>query len=125
MKFADNKPANIGLQSRYALRLYSWAEKHVTAGTKRISLEELRTVLGLDPITDASGNVIREAPLAPWANFRQRALGTAIREINAKTDLHIQLESLERSRHGRVSALTFGIKAQAVANDDSSPGQRS
>jgi len=45
-------------------------------------------------------------------------LDTAIREINAKTDLHIQVESLERSRYGRVSALTFGIKAQAVANDD-------
>ena len=40
----------------------------------------------LDPITDAGGKVIREAPLAPWANFRQRALDTAIREINAQTD---------------------------------------
>jgi len=110
LKSADKKPAHIGLRSRYALRLYSWAKKHVTAGTKRISLEELRTLLGLDPITDAGGNVIREAPLASWANFRQRALDTAIREINAKTDLHIELESLERSAHGRVSAVTFAIK---------------
>jgi plasmid replication initiation protein len=116
LKFADKKPANIGLGSRYALRLYSWAKKQVTAGTKRISLEELRTVLGLDPITDAGGNVIREAPLAPWANFRQRALDTAIREINGKTDLNIQLESLERARNGWVSTLTFAIKAQAVPN---------
>src|SRR5262249_53944883 len=52
LKSADKKPANIGLRSRYALRLYGWAKKHVTAGTKRISLEELRTLLGLDPITD-------------------------------------------------------------------------
>ena len=68
LKFADKKPANIGLRSRYALRLYGWAKKHVTAEAKRISLEELRTVLGLDPITDAGGNVIREAPLAPCGN---------------------------------------------------------
>jgi hypothetical protein len=102
LKFADKRPPNIGLRSRYALRLYSWAKKHVTAGSKRISLEELRKILGLESIKDAAGDVIREAPLASWANFRQRALNTAIREINAKTDLHIQLESLERSRHGRL-----------------------
>ena len=118
LKYVAQQPANIGLRSRYALRLYSWAKKHVTVGTKRISLEELRTLLGLDPITDAGGNVIREAPLASWANFRQRALDTAIREINGKTDLNIQLESLERARHGRLSALTFAIKAQAVPNGD-------
>jgi len=38
--------------------------------------------------------------------------------------LHIQLESLERSRHGRVAALTFAIKAQAVPKDDSLPAQK-
>ena len=124
MKSAEKKPANIGLRSRYALRLYSWAEKHVTAGTKRISLEELRTLLGLDPIKDAGGNVIREARLGAWANFRQRALNIAIAEINAKTDLHIQVESLERARHGRVSTLTFAIKARAAANGDSSEGAK-
>jgi plasmid replication initiation protein len=121
LEFAAQKPAHIGLRSRYALRLYSWAKKCVSSETKRITLEHLRTVLGLDPVKDAGGNVIREARLAPWANFRQRALDTAVREINAKTDLHIQLESLERSAHGRVAALTFAIEAQAVANDDSSP----
>jgi hypothetical protein len=68
----------------------------------------------LESIKDAAGNVVREAPLAPWANFRERALNTAIREINARTDLHIQLKSLERSRNGRVAAMTFAIKAPAV-----------
>jgi plasmid replication initiation protein len=113
---AAQKPAAIGLRSKYAIRLYAWAKKYVSLATKRISLEELRTVLGLDSVKDADGNIIREAPLASWANFRERALNTAIREINAKTDLHIQLKSLERSRHGRVAALTFAIKAQAVPN---------
>jgi plasmid replication initiation protein len=115
LKFADKKPANIGLRSRYALRLYSWAKQYVTAGTKRISLEELRKVLGLESVRDAGGNVVREAPLAAWANFRQRALDTAIREINAKTDLHIQLKSLERSGHWRVSALIFAIIDRPVS----------
>jgi hypothetical protein len=87
----------------------------LSAGTERITLEELRTVLGLDSVKDADGNVIREARLAAWANFRNRALYTAISEINRKTDLNISLESLEQAEHGRVTALTLTIKAQAAA----------
>jgi hypothetical protein len=42
-------------------------------------------------------------------------LNVAIAEINAKTDLNIALESLEEAEHGRVTALTLAIKAQAVS----------
>ena len=75
------------------LRLYSWAKKYVTIGKKRISLEELRKVLGLDSVKNVDRNIIQEAPLPVWANFRQRALDTAIAEINKKTE-NISLESL-------------------------------
>jgi plasmid replication initiation protein len=108
------KPANTGLRSQYALRLYGWAKKHVEAGTTSISLEDLRKVLGLESIKAVEGNVIQEPPLPIWANFRQRALDTAIAEINTKTDLRIKLSSIERSKHRRVAALTFAIKAQAI-----------
>jgi hypothetical protein len=70
---------------------YTWAKNHGSTGRKRATLEELRTVLGLDSVKDADGSVIREAPLAAWANFRDPALYTAIREINEKTDLNISL----------------------------------
>jgi plasmid replication initiation protein len=42
LEYVAEKPANIGLRSQYALRLYGWAKKYVSVGTKRISLEELR-----------------------------------------------------------------------------------
>jgi hypothetical protein len=67
-------------RSQYALRLYGWAQKHLTAGTKRISLEEFRKVLGLESIKDADGKTI-QAPLQLWANFRQRALDVTIAEV--------------------------------------------
>jgi plasmid replication initiation protein len=118
-EYIAEKPANIGLRSQYSLRLYSWAKKYVTDGTKRISLEQLRKVLGLESVKDADGNIIQEATLAVWANFRQRALDTAIAEINKKTDLQIALESLGRSKHRRVTTLTFTIKAQPIPNGDS------
>jgi hypothetical protein len=64
--------------------LYGWAKKYVTAGRKSISLEQLRKVLGLESVKDATGKVIHEAPLPIWANLRQRALDIAIAEINRR-----------------------------------------
>jgi hypothetical protein len=117
-EYVSQKPANIRLRSQYALRLYALAKKHVTGGKKRISLEDLRKVLGLDSVKDAEGNVIQEAPLPIWANFRQRALDVAISEINKKTDIDIEVESLERSKHRRVTSVTFSIREQAVPDGD-------
>jgi plasmid replication initiation protein len=115
LEFAAQKPAAIRLRSKYAIRLYAWVKRYVSVGTRRISLEELRKVLGLESVKDADGNIIREAPLSVWANLRQRALDVALREINAKTDLNITVESLERSGHWRVTALIFAIKDRPVS----------
>jgi plasmid replication initiation protein len=113
-EYMEQKPANVALRSQYSLRLYSWAKKYVEEGSQVVSLEELRRVFGLESVKDAEGNVIREAPLPVWANFQQRALDVAILEINTKTDLKIKLVSIERSKHRRVVALNFTIKAQAI-----------
>jgi plasmid replication initiation protein len=110
----EQKPGNTRLRSQYALRLYSWAKKYVEDGAKTISLEDLRRVFGLESIKDAEGNVIKEAPLPIWANFKQRALDVAIREVNAKTDLKIKLASIEHLKQRRVVALNFTIKTQTI-----------
>ena len=116
LKYADQKSANIGLRSTYALRLYSWAKKYVSVGTKSISLEQLRKVLGQESVKDADGNIIQEAPLPIWGNLRQRALDMS--QINRKTDLNIVLDSLGRSKHRRVVSVTFAIKEKAVPKGD-------
>jgi plasmid replication initiation protein len=113
-EYMEQKPANAALRSQYSLRLYSWAKKYVEDGAKTISLEELRRVFGLESIKDAEGNVIKAAPLPVWANFQQRALDVAVKEINAKTDLKIKLASTERSKQQRVVALSFTIKTQPI-----------
>jgi hypothetical protein len=52
---------------------------------------------------------------AIWGlNFRQGALDVAIVEINNKTDLKIEIQSLERWKHRRVTAVIFVIQEQAV-----------
>jgi hypothetical protein len=53
-----------------------------------------------------------------WANFRQRALDLGIADISKKTDLNVAIESLERSKHRRVTSVTFVIKEQAVPDGD-------
>src|SRR6478672_4668064 len=106
LEYAEQKPASIRLRSQYAIRLYGWAKRYVKVGTKRISLEELRKVLGLESVKDADGKVIKDAPLPVRTNLRQRALDLAIAEINSKTDLNIAIESPERSKHRRVTSLT-------------------
>jgi hypothetical protein len=68
------------------------------AGKKRISLEDLRRVLGPQSVKDAEGNIIQEAPLPIWAKFRQRALDIAILEINKKKDLKIAIDGLAGCR---------------------------
>jgi plasmid replication initiation protein len=109
------EPANLALRSRYSIRLYGWAKKDGSVGKKRISLEELRKVLGLELVKDVDGKTIKEPPLSLWANFRQRALDPAIREINNKTDLKIEVGSIERAKHRRVAFVTFSIEEQGGA----------
>ncbi len=109
--YVAQNPANTGLRSKYSLRLYAWAKRHSAVGAKRITMEESRKLLGLESVKDADGNIIREAPLPIWANFRQRALDTAIAEINKKTDLHVEIKTLEKLST-RVNALNFSIIPQ-------------
>jgi hypothetical protein len=61
-EYMAQKPANTALRSQYALRLYGWAKEHVGAGTMSISLEDLRKMLGLEPVKDTDGNVIKNRP---------------------------------------------------------------
>jgi plasmid replication initiation protein len=122
-RYLSERPAKLRLRSQYSLRLYNWAKKYATVGSKRVSLDRLRKVLGLESIRDAAGNLIQEAPLPVWANLRQRALDTAIAEINKKTDLRISLEELGRSRHRRITTLTFDIKVQQLHNGGAKAGR--
>jgi len=63
LDYLAQKPAAIGLRSQYAIRLYAWAKDHLSAGTKRITLEQLRTVLGLDRLRMLT---VRLSGKRPW-----------------------------------------------------------
>jgi hypothetical protein len=79
IEHAARNPAKMKLRGRYA-RLYNWAHKHKAAGTKRISLGELRKVLGLEGVQDAEGNTIQEPKHRPRTMSKGRNGTSGIRE---------------------------------------------
>ncbi|MBV9672876.1 MAG: replication initiation protein [Verrucomicrobia bacterium] len=102
------------LRSQYSVRLYNWARPYAKLGSKRVSVNRLRRVLGLDEVTDKEGNIIQLAQLRPWANLRQRALDVALKEINNRTDLRIQIESMSQVEHRRITSVNFKIAPQGI-----------
>jgi plasmid replication initiation protein len=106
----DSERASVKLASQYSIRLYEWAWKWRHIVLKRISVPQIRKVLGVDEVTDAQGNVISEKCLVHWPNLKQRAIDRALHEINEKTDLSIRLVAVGQAKYRRVLSLAFEIK---------------
>ena len=106
----DSERASVKLASQYSIRLYEWAWKWRHVVLKRISIPQIRKVLGVDEVTDEQGNVISEKCLVHWPNLKQRAIDRALHEINEKTDLSIRLVAVGQAKYRRVLSLAFEIK---------------
>jgi hypothetical protein len=96
--------------SQYSVRLYEWAWQHRRAGSVRLTLEELRRVLGVNEVCNEKGVVIRPACLELWPNLKQRALDRAVREISLKSNLSIEVVSTGRAEYRKVTAVAFRIR---------------
>jgi plasmid replication initiation protein len=106
----DSERASVKLASQYSIRLYEWAWKWRHVVLKRISIPQIRKVLGVDEVTDEQGSVISEKCLVHWPNLKQRAIDRALHEINEKTDLSIRLVAVGQAKYRRVLSLAFEIK---------------
>jgi hypothetical protein len=104
--------SRVRLKSQYSSRLYQWARQNVKVGFRRVSITNLRKILGLEDIRDGSGKLVQEAPLETWANVKQRALDHALREINERSDIELQVEFTGRGNFRKVNSLGFRITAK-------------
>jgi len=102
--------------SQYTVRLYEWAWQHRKAGLMRLSVDELRDILGVNEEKDDRGRVVRGAILKNWPNLKQRALTRAIKEITAKSDLEVKLVTSYRGEMHKVVALVFEVKVKGEAS---------
>jgi Initiator Replication protein len=108
--FLSRRSFGARFTSQYSVRLYEWAWPYRNAGLVRVSMEELRTILGVNEERDEKGRLIRAAILKHWPNLKQRALSRALSEISTKSDLEIRLTASYRGEMRKVAALVFEIK---------------
>src|SRR5258708_12718429 len=108
----DSERASVKLASQYSIRLYEWAWKWRHVVLKRISIPQIRRVLGVDEVRDGQGNVISEKCLVHWPNLKQRAIDRALHEINEKTDLGIRLVAVGQAKYRRRPSLPLLFKGE-------------
>jgi plasmid replication initiation protein len=112
--FVAKEPANIGLRSQYSIRLYPWPKSSQWSVLSASPWRICENYLGWNRSKMQKEILSKKRLCRSGRTSAQRGLDVAIREINAKTDLRIKLESIERSKHRRVVALDFAIKIQAI-----------
>ena len=103
------------LRSGYAIRLYQWAKRWQYAGKRRISIDELRVVMGTVELT-SKGNISKTL-LALYKDFKKRALLPAVTEINQKTDIFVSFVENKIKGAKTVESLTFTISENANASE--------
>jgi hypothetical protein len=74
-EYVSHTPANLGLRSQYSIRLYGWAKKYVETGTRRIFLEQLRKVLGLESVQDGRRKYHPGGSVAGLGEFSAKSVG--------------------------------------------------
>lgn len=87
----------LGLSSAYAIRLFELLKQYERIGRREISVEELRSNLGL------SKNI-----LIKYNDFKKCVLDISIREINTKTDMFVEFAEIKSSR--KITDLIFQIR---------------
>lgn len=107
--------------SQYSVRLFEWAWPFRKGRQIKVSMKQLREILGVNEVRDEKGRLVRSAILTHWPNLKQRALSRAMNEISTKSDLTIRLVSTYRGEMHRVVALLFEIKPK----DDAVEGEGS
>lgn len=108
----------LNLDSAYAIRLYQWAKsREYLRRPQPVAVEDLRCFLGTMEI-DGEGKVIRES-LKPYGDFKRVALGPAVKEINAKTDLSLAFHEVKKPGTKTVASVVFRIALKEGA--ESSP----
>ena len=81
------------LRSGYAIRLYQWAKRWQYSIKRRITIDELRVVMGTVELTPKGS--IKKTLLALYKDFKKRALLPAVTEINEKTDISVSFVKIK------------------------------
>ncbi|CAO5682540.1 MAG: hypothetical protein HEEMFOPI_01726 [Holosporales bacterium] len=87
----------LGLSSAYAVRMFEILKQYEKIGSRELTLDEIRAMLG-----------IQKEKFAKYNDFKRFVLDISVREINKKTDIFIDYEEIKDSR--KVSSIYFTIQ---------------
>lgn len=97
-QFTSYRLSNIlNLNSTYSIRLYELMKKWQHIGKWTCSVKDLRDKLGANAKS-----------YSVYGNFKNRALLSAIAEVNDKTDIHIKFKEIKKGR--AVDCIEFSIQ---------------
>lgn len=91
------------IKSSYAFRFYELFKQYIGIGTRIMTLENLRFMLGLED---------KEYPR--YSNLKQGVLLPSIKELNANSDIFVMMEEIKNGR--KVHKLKFDIKRKSNTN---------
>ena len=110
----------LNLDSAYAIRLYQWAKsREYLRRPQQVAVEDLRCFLDTMEV-DGEGKVIKES-LKPYGDFKRVALGPAVKEINAKTDLTLAFQEVKKPGTKTVAAVVYRIVLKEGAEVSPAP----
>ncbi len=91
------------LKSKYSIALYELLEDYKNIKRLKISVEELRSLLGVEP-----------EQYKVFTTFRNKCINTAVEEINQKTDLKIAYKMEQSGR--KYTKVCFTVKSAENSN---------
>ncbi|WP_243374514.1 replication initiation protein [Geotalea sp. SG265] len=92
------------MMSKYSLALYELAKDYLNVEIPRMSVEDFRKIMGIEPHL-----------YGRFGDLKQRVLDPAVDEVNAKTDINIKYALQAGGRGGRVQSIKFTVKAKSKA----------
>lgn len=109
-KYTEYQLVNIGaFTSTHSIRFYELCSQYRDTGWRQTSLDDLKDWL----------QVTNKYPL--YADFRKRVIEPAIAEINAKSDLLVDVEPIKRGRTIVALKFTINVKKKAVKVEQKRP----
>lgn len=90
-------------KNAYSFRVYELLKQYETIRSRELSLEDLRTILDIE-----------KTEYPKYANLKQKILNSAMKEINANTDISFEFEEIKIGR--KVTSLKFYINTNKTKN---------
>lgn len=88
----------LSFRGSYAIRIYELLDQYRSIGTRTIEIDDLRAMLGVGD------------SYAAYKNLKARVLAPAVREINERSDLAVEMVEQKKAR--RVVSIAFTFQAR-------------